>query len=329
MGVYHGRTSTLAGQFATAFRTAPATPSTRLLKFSEIDIGQDADLAENPTINNQPLQDKRTDMNHVVSGRGKHILCLNDIGWWLKLLWGTPVTSGVGPFTHTYTLNLSDRPDALLELALTENDAAPSTRYHRFLGMMLNALSWDVLENDQNFETELIGAVEVKPFPVAPFAATPAARMATSRACTKGGEVFDGANYAASTLGKISKASVRLFNDHEGFNLADGQEGYGYVQLGQPMIEGSLSALFEPGTLMDHSLAHTSRALRLVSKSGDAVHSLTLTCPNVEFDRQHVMIKTSKGLVADGIKWRAHHVDAAAAPTIVLVNAMPAATYAT
>lgn len=320
--LYHGRTTTLQGQFATAFRTAPAAPATQLLKFSEIDIGQDADLQDNPTINNQALMDKRTEMDHVISGKGKHILCFNDIGWWLKLLLGAPVTSGTGPYTHVYTLSLDDRPDALLELSLTENDAAPSTRYHRFLGMMLNALSWDVLEKDQSFETELMGAVEVKPFPVTPFDATPNARYATSRACTKGGEVYDGANLAATTLGRISKASARIFNDLEGFALADGQEGYGHIQVGQPMIEGSLSALFENNTLMDHALAHTSKAVKLLSKSADGAHSLKLECPNAEFDRPHIVVPTSKGLVADGIKWRAHHVDGAAAPTITLINAI-------
>lgn len=321
MGVYHGRTTTLAGQFETTYRTPPGVPTTRLLKFSEIDLGQDPDLQDNPTINSQPLMDKRTEMDHVVSGKGKHILCFNDIGWWLKLLLGAPVTSGVGPYTHTFTLSLNDRPSALLELALTENDAAPSTRFHRYLGILLNALSWNVLEKDQSFETELMGAVEVKPFPVAAFDAAPDARYPTSRACTKGGEVYDAANYAASTLGKISKASARIFNDLEGFPLADGLEGYGHIQVGQPMVEGSLSALFENATLMDHALAHTSKGLKLVSKSADGAHSLKLDCANVEFDRPHIVVPTSKGLVADGIKWRAHHVDAAAAPTVVLINA--------
>lgn len=322
--MYHGRTSTMAGQFETTYRTPPGAPATQLLKFSEIDLGQDADLQDNPTINNQALMDKRTEMDHVVSGKGKHILCLNDIGWWLKLLLGAPVTTGAGPYTHVYTLSLADRPSALLELALTENDGAPSTRYHRFLGILLNALSWNVLEKDQSFETELMGAVEVKPFPVAAFDAVPTARMAISRACTKGGEVYDGANLAATTLGKISKASARIFNDLEGFALADGLEGYGHIQVGQPMIEGSLSALFETDTLMDHALAHTSKGLKLVSKSADGAHSLKLDCANVEFDRPHIVIPTSKGLIADGIKWRAHHVDAAAAPTVTLINATAA-----
>jgi hypothetical protein len=323
MGVYHGRTSTLQGQFETTVRTAPVSPNTQLLKFSELDIGQDADLQDNPTINSQALMDKRTEMDHVVSGKGKHILCFNDIGWWLKLLLGAPTTSGAGPYVHTFTLGLADRPSALLEVALTENDAAPSTRFHRFLGNFMNALSWDVMEKDQSFQTELIGCVEVKPFPSTAFDVTPTARYPTSRACTKGGEVYDAANYGASTLGKITKASARIFNDHEGYPLADGQEGFGHVQLGQPMIEGSLSALFENATLMDHALAGTSKALKLVSKSSDGLHSLKLDCANIEFDRPHIVIPTSKGLIADGIKWRAHHVDAAAAPTVVLTNATP------
>lgn len=323
MGVFHGRTATLQGQFETEFRTPPVAPGTQLLKFSKLTLGQDADLAEDPTINAQALMDKRDEQDSTVSGQGEHILCLNDIGWWLKLLLGAPVTSGAGPYTHVFTLSLADRPSALLELALTENDAAPSTRFQRFLGMMVNALSFDIMEAQQNFNTELVGAVEVKPFPVAAFDVTPGARYAKSRACTKRGNVYD--VLGASTLGEISKASVKFSNDLEGQKLADGNEGFGSFLLGQPMVDGDVTVLFTPGTLVDAALAHTSKKLVLATGNSAGTHSLTTTIPNVEFDRPKMVIETSKGLTAS-LKWRAHHVDAADPVTVTLVNAI--ATYA-
>lgn len=317
--VYHGRTATLMGQFEAAYRTIPDAEdiAAQLLKFSEIEIGDDADLQDDPTINNNALVEKRDEMDSTVSATGKHILCLNDFGWWAKLALGAPVTTGAGPYTHVFTLDLAPRPSALLELRL---GPATGYRYERYLGMVLNELGWNVMEADQSFTTGLIGAVQVKPRPVAAYDAAPAARYAKSRACTKRGAIYD--VDGASTLGEITKGAVTLTNDLEGQKIADGQEGFGCVLLGQPRLSGTLTALFAPGSVVDAAFAHSSKKLVMVSKNAAGTHSLTLTVPNVEFDRPKTTVKTSKGLVMD-LNWRAHHVDGADPVTISLTNAVP------
>ena len=312
---YYGGTATLQGQFETAYRTPPVSPNTQLLKFEKLTIGQDADLAEDDTINAAALPEKRDEMDSSASGTGTLRLCLNEIGWWLKLLWGAPVTTGAGPYVHTFTLNLLERPSALLELQVSNGSVS---RYHRFLGMKLKELGFDVMEKKPDYTVNLMGAVEVKPFPTAAFDLTPSALYDKLVPCTKRANIYDVLNN--STLGDITKCPIKFDNDFEGYPLADGGEGMGCILLGRPTITGSMAALFTPGTAFDYALAHTSKKLVMETKDASGTYSMVITLPNIEFDRPKAQIETSKGLVVDGLAWRAHNAAGAAAPTIVLTN---------
>lgn len=318
MGVYHGRTATLGVQTETAYRTAPGAPNVQLMKFSKVTMGREAELAEDSTINADPLMEKRDEMDSTGPISMESILCLNDIGTWLRMLLGPPVTTGTGTYTHTFTLNLDDRPSALFELAVSES--SPSTRFHRHLGVMLNSLEWDVRDAAQDIKAEFIGAIEVRPYPGSAFDASPTALRAKNRACSKNGRVWDGTD----PIGDVAKATVRFENDLEGQLLADGQEGFGYVLLGQPKVSGTMDVLFTPASLVDDALARTSKAMVLTSKNTAGTHTLTVNIPQAEFDVPRVAIETSKGIVVTGLNWMAHK--GGAPLTVVLVNGV--ASYA-
>lgn len=313
---YFGGNAKLAGQLESTFRTAPGTPAGQLLKFDSLKIGRNVDLQDNNTIAGQLLPFKRDEMDSAIQGSGTHILDLNDIGWWLTLLLGQSTTTGSGPYTHTFTLSFNPRPSATLELAMAN---ASTSRYLDFLGMMLSEIEWDVLDKNQSFKTTLIGAVQ-SPFPATstPLYSAPASLWATLRACSKGGAIYDVSG--SSTLGAITKGNVKISNDLQPQKLADGQEGYGQILLGTPMITGSLAAIFDDSTLMDAALSGTSKPLVLVSKNAAGNRSLTLNLPHVEFDRPQYEVKDRKAIIAEGINYRAHYLSGDAAPTIVLVN---------
>src|SRR3546814_15413602 len=115
-------TAKLRGQFEDAFRTVPDTPAMQELKFSEMTIGQNADLQDDPTINSAALLDKRDEMDSSADASGKHLLDFNDIGWWLKLLCGAPVPTGTGPSTHVFTVTLDQSLSAMLEFVIGATD---------------------------------------------------------------------------------------------------------------------------------------------------------------------------------------------------------------
>jgi hypothetical protein len=312
MPIINGReTQVLLQRNTGAYRAVPTPVGAFKMKISELDFGRDPQREEDPTVATaDPLAEKMDEGNAIVAGSGSAILCLNDIGQWLSLLWGAPVTTGLGPYTHTWTMDLTTPPDALLELGYTN-----AAKFEQWLGVILNKISWNVIEGNQSISLDLIGAVQTSPAPVAAFDAAPTA-YAKNRACAKGGKVYD--VDGASTLGQITTASVDIGNDVEGQLVADGLEGYGAVLLGQRTIGGSLTALFDSGTtIFDHGQAHTSKPITLISQNKAGDNSLTLNVPNAEFDEPKHKINTSKGLVVEA-GWRAHA--GGAAPTLVLVN---------
>jgi hypothetical protein len=316
--VYHGRTATLAHQFETAFRTAPVAPNTQLLKFERCTMGRDPELPDDETINADALREKRDEQDSMAPVSLQARLCLNDAGTFLRMLLGAPVTTGPvgGVYTHVFTLDLNDRPTALLELALTES--TPSTRYHRHLGVMMNTMGWSLIDVAQRFAMEMIGAVEVRPYPVAAFDNTPTALRAMNAACKKNGKIWDG----AAAIGDIAAGTIQFGNELDPQSLADGLEGYGAILLGQPSVTGSVDVLFKPGELVDDALARTSKHLVLESKNAAGDHSLIVDVPSAEFDVPRIPIETSKGIVVRGIGWRAHRN--ATPVTVTLKNAVAA-----
>jgi len=311
MPIRHGRNTQLLLQRNTGiYRAVPAPVGAFAMKFSEIEMGRDPQRQEDPTIQNTPLAVKKDDGEPTFNGSLKGILCLNDIGQWLSLLWGTPTTTGVGPYTHTFTLDLSERPDALLQLGYLN-----ASKYPQWLGLMVGSMSWDVKEDDQSFNVELMAGEETSPEPVTAFDAAPTA-YAKNRAVSKRGKVYD--IDGATTLGRITKASVSIANDNEGQNVADGTEGYGEVLVGQPAISGSVSVLFDDTVnIFDHGRDHTTKPMTLISANKAGDNWLKLILPAVEFGEIKHKVATSKGLVID-TEWSAH-ADATP-PTIELVN---------
>ncbi|MBI3771467.1 MAG: hypothetical protein HY272_01990 [Gammaproteobacteria bacterium] len=313
---YKGGNSQLLLQRQLVARTAP-TPAAFKMKFLDLEISDSEPYAENNTIDNSsPLGAKLGDSDEAWTAKLNAPLDLNDIGQWLALLLGAPVTTGAGPYTHTFTLGLSDRPFALLDLGYTD---AP--KYRRWLDTVINSISWNIAERDQNMSLDLAPAVEVVPRPSAVFHASPTS-FAANRACKKAGNIYDVSG--SNTLGRVTAANISISNNHESVHIADGLAGYGAHILGLPSISGSLTALFgSDSAVMDYMEGHTSKPLVLVSKNAAGDNSLTVNIANVEFDKPKHKVPTSKGLLID-TNWRAH--SGGAAPTIVLVNGI--ASYA-
>ncbi len=313
----HGRETQLLLQRQSASRTAPAAAAFKMKYNPGISLGREPERQPDNTINNNALEEKMDEGDVIIAHSIPAILCLNDIGQWLTLLLGAPVTSGAGPYTHTFTLDLADPLIALMELSYLTSG---NEKYVRWYDNVVNSMSWDVLEAEQNMQIDMMGGVEVSPAPVSVFDASPTS-YAKNRACAKQGKMYD--VDGASTLGKIVGGNVAFNRDVEGQRLADGLEGFGEFLVGQPTVSGSLQVLMDTGTnLFDHALAHTSKALELVSKNvaGDA--TLTVNIPQIEVEEKKHDIPTSKGIVHD-FTWKAH-ADATAV-TVVLVNGI--ATY--
>lgn len=312
-----GRATQLLLQRESDFRTLPGSPSARALKFSPgLEFKDDMEYLADPTINNQPLANKQDCDEEGHSLKIPAILCLNDIGEWLTLALGTPTTTSVsgGKYQHIFTLDLDPRPSAMLELGYTQ-----ANQYRRWLGCMLNKLSWGIKDSDQDITVELIGATQDATKHTAPYMATPSTQYQKNRACSRKGLIRNQGN----TLGRVLSATLSIENDLEGKHTADGEPGYGLILLGEPSVSGTLNYVQFEGDSFSNAEDHTSVDLQLTvgAPSGDTLQAII---PAAELGKPSYSVPTSKTLLQEGVPWRAH---ASANPVqFVLTNGI--ATYA-
>ena len=318
--VYNGGNTVLEGQIEATYRTVPTTPNALKLKFSEMSFSRNPQRQDDPTIDGSVLAQKTDEVDESPSGTLTSIACFNDMTFWLYLLMGAPVTTGTGPYVHTYTLTRNCRPSALLQADLRTSQAA--MRYRRYLGVMVNSLNWDVLADDQNLSMDLLIANQPRPFPTAAFDST-LLSFAKQRAVAAKCSIFDVSG--ANTLGKMAGCTLAIENGLEGIKQSDGLFGYGDALMGDPKVSGTMRALFRDSTIADFGEAQTTKKLVISTTSLDGTASLVLTLPSVEFSEPAVAVNTTKGLVVE-TNWMAHAKTGDAPVTIALTNSVSGAT---
>jgi hypothetical protein len=304
-----GELTKLLLQFQTAARTAPS-PAAKVIPFTNYTVGRDPKRQDNPSLNNSALGNKSDPGNALVAGQLQSVLDLRTIGYLLKLLLGQPVTTGAGPYTHTYPINLTGRPYALLELGHSDIG-----KYYRTLDARVNKMGWDIMNNDQNITADIVAGEEVEPVPTAVFDAAPTS-VASFRANSGSGVISDG---AGATLGQVVGGKIEINNNIKPLELADGLPGYSLFTVDDLLFSGNIRAVFDGAAAWELARASTLTRLKMVSGAtvGANTYSLTVDMPYVELMEKAVPKQGRSGLFAD-IDWKA--VTGATLPTVVLIN---------
>jgi hypothetical protein len=304
------RRAQLILQKETAIRTAPTPAAAKVIPFTTFGLARDPRRQQNGTISTLPLPNKSDKGDPTAAGPFTAILDLRSVGNWLQLLLGAPTTTGTTLKTHTFPVNLSDRPSALIERQ--ELDIG---KYYRWVGCKLNKLSWDLINNDQTISGELIAAAEVDPVPTAAWDADPTV-YAYARACAGGGKITDG---AGTTLGTVVGGTIAFDNQMTGYTCADGLEGYGVIDQGDLLISGTLRTVFDGAQAYQLARDGTSTRLKLESSVlvGADKFELIVDIPYAELAERLPPREGKSGLFAD-LNWNAHN--GASQPTITLSN---------
>jgi hypothetical protein len=303
-----GALAKLLFQKEVAYRTAPAAAA-KVMPFTTYGVGREAQRQANNTVTSSAMPARGDAGDPVVNGTINSVLDLRSIGNWLELLLGASTPTGVTPaFSHTYPVNMAERPSALCELG--HSDLA---QFYRALGIKVNKMSWDILNNDQNVSIEVLGAVET--VEVAAFDAAPTS-YAQHRACSAGGKIYDG---AGATLGVVVGGSIGFDNQMVGIPLADALEGFGAIDQGDLIISGTLRAVFDGATAYGIARANSNTRLKIISQATIAglLCSLTVDMPFVELMEPKHVVSGKSGLFVD-VPWKA--VAGATLPTVVLLN---------
>lgn len=297
-------------QIQTAARTAPSPAAAKVIPFTTYDVARDARRQKNPTVNASPLAEKSHAGNPITKGPITSILDLRTIGYWLKLALGQPTTTGTTLKTHTFPINLSARPAALLELGHLD-----IAKFYRCLDAHVNKIGWDVMANDQNISLDILAGEEIDPLPTTAFDAAPTS-VAAVRSTSALGTISDG---TGATLGTVVGGKIDINNNLTGHETADGKPGYGLFELGELMFGGSLRCVFDGASAYDLARAGSSTRLKLVSSAvvGADTFALTADIPYVELVEKTPPRGGRSGLFAD-LTWSAHK--GTTLPTVTLTN---------
>lgn len=148
---------TLRGIFEVSYGTTPSIASGEMIQlpFNSCEIGSDEEMIDPATIRGNRYQAEPAFGNISVAGRVTVPLDVRNIGYWLKMLMGSPTTSGSGTYTHTFNPATSN-PSMTLETGFSD-----ITSYHLFSGCKVNSMSMSFTKNTElTADVELLGKNE-------------------------------------------------------------------------------------------------------------------------------------------------------------------------
>lgn len=206
--------------------------------------------------------------------------------YWLQLALGTPVTTGTGPYVHTYKAG-NTRPSFTLEHQFTE---LSSNRYFQYTGCKISGMSLSAGDDGELVATfEVVGAEET--IATSSFDASPTSlslvRLKNSHlAMTEGG--------SAITNAKLVDLNINFNLDTSNYIIGGGGI-LGSLPDGIYSVSGNLNALFEDTTLLEKGVNGTESAIALTF-TGASTSILVLTFPEIKYTQNSPGIDGPQGM---------------------------------
>ncbi len=231
--------------------------------------------------------------------------------YWLRLAMGSPITTGTGPYVHTYGLG-GVRPSFTLELQFTDLGSA---RYMRYRGCKISTMKIDMGGDGELVATlGVVGAdysIETAPFDATPTAVSMNRMKNSHLALTEGGSAIEN----AMSFG----IDVNFNLDTENYCIGGAGKLYNILD-GLYTVNGSLKALFEDTALILKAQSSTESSIVATFTNGAAV--LAFTVPELQYQEDMPAIEGPKGVQVT-LPFVAYYENASQATSmqVVLTNA--------
>lgn len=309
MGRATGARAKLAGTFESVYGTPPAASGQYFsIPFASSQLG-----AEQPLIEDDLLGQGREGFDPVydfVTNDGDLTVPVDVryFGYWLKMLFGAPTTTGSGPYTHAFASGASAIPSMAIE---TQHPAVPS--YAMSYGLRANQMRIQMQRSGMlNAVISLIGKGEA-PASASTAAGTLAAALGVTRFAQRAGVIKrDGV-----TLASIVSAELVYSNNLEKVETIHPDGEIEDADLGPARANGNLVAKFSSRQLLTDATDGTPVELSWEWQI-DPDWSLTFTAHRVFLPRVKQPIEGPRGLQAR-FDWQASG-EGAPCLTAVLVN---------
>ncbi len=293
MGRARGANAKLAGAFETTYGTPPATGFIGL-PFVSSNLGAEQGLLESDLLGQgrepyDPTYDVVTNDGDVVVP-----VDVRYIGYWLKLLFGAPATTGSDLYTHAFSSGAATLPSMAIETQLPD---VPS--YAMGYGYRANQLRISMQRRGLlNATVSLVGKGEN-----APSATSVAGTLLTALALDRFAQATGEIKREGVTLGSIVSADVNFTNNLDKIETIQPDGEIEDADGGIAMATGSMTARFANNTLVTDATSQEPVELSWSWSFGEDF-SLILTCPRVFLPRVKRPIQGPGGVQAT-FNWQA------------------------
>lgn len=272
------------------FGTAPSGNYAQLPAF-EFTMGAEAAIQADPALS-ATAEVTRDATGHYlgrtsVAGNAVVPVDLESFGYWLKLLFGPPSTSGSTDYTHTYVSgNQNSLPSAAIEKAFVRIG-----KYAMMTGVKANTLSLSA-STDQRPRATIGLMAQDETFSGSSGAGTPTFAGMTQFHHRQYSVTLDG-----SAFGNCSALTINYNNGMEPFYDLNSSDGLAAIDEGLASCNGSATVRVSEDavTLITNAATETSHSLVLKLEIG-ATKLIQFTAPNILLSRPVVGVSGPGGI---------------------------------
>ena len=285
MGRARGANAIQALAFESTYGTAPASGFTTM-NFVSSDLGTSQGLVADDQLGKgrdplDPTQD-------VIENGGNMTLPVGveGFGVWLKLLMGAPVTTGAGPYVHTFQSGAAALPSASIEIGHPE---VPFYEMHS--GVMASELSLEMQRGKGAKLTAGLGLMgQGSATGTSSNSGTPA-ELSDERFSHFNGSV----SRNDSTLGAVTMAKLTYSNGLDPLEELRADGKIGGFDPGVASVTGELRVRFDSTTLLDQAAQGQACDLDLGWQI-DAGKSLAIAIPRIFIERPKLPVNGPDGI---------------------------------
>lgn len=270
--------------FETTYGTAPGSGFTQL-PFISTGLS-----AAQPLLDDDILglgRDPAAPIKDALTADGDHVIPVDSdgLGFWLKLLFGAPTTTGTTPKTHTFTSGGWTLPSASIEVQMPDVPTFPM-----YSGVMADRLSISMTRSGLLQAT--VGLIAQGETLATSTAAGTLAQLATLQRFGH----FNGAiSRNGTALANIESAEVNYMNNLDRIETIRADGKIDGLDPSKAMMNGNLVARFADTTLLDQAIAGGPCSLAFSWTIG-ANASLTITAHAVYLPRPRRSVEGPSGV---------------------------------
>jgi len=258
-----GYNASLIFAYESSEGVAEATGEYWKLPFVSCDLGAEQGLLDDEVLGlGRDPQAPTYDLKRV-GGTIVVPLDINNIGFWLKLVYGAPSTTGAGPYTHVFTSGGTSPVTACIEIGYPNVPA-----YFMNTGIKGDSIQFGVTRTGKPIATiQVIGQDEAKD--------TSATDATPNELAYTRFNAFEGSIKRNGTaLSNVVSADMTYSNQLEAVETLRADALIEGVDLGMGKLNGSITSRFAATTLYDDAVAAT--ALDILLLFDNATQSLTI-----------------------------------------------------